>query len=313
MSKNVVSLILAVLVSAVAWGGCVSQAVHTQALTELEQARIANESAKKAHEALTAKLAAANDELAKMKQRVDQLANELATTNQDATRTRQENEAAAAELRKQQDSLKEAQEAGDRMRLEQQRLKAALEAEQTDKEREIQRLKKTQADLAKSLEAEIANGEIRIRQVADRLMINMVDRVLFDSGQGHVKPAGLKILKQVSDILKNVKDKQVRIEGHTDNVKIGGRLKDRFPTNWELSTTRATSVVRFLVDEGGVDPGNISAVGYAETRPIASNDNEEGRTANRRIEIVLYPKDLKQVVSDPTDRAEGVSSAPRPH
>jgi chemotaxis protein MotB len=309
MSKKVATLIVPALM-ALALGGCVSTGVHTQTLAELEQARSANESAKKAHEALSAKLAATTDDLAKMKQRVEQLTNDLAAVNQEATRTRQDSDTAAAELRKQQDSLKEAQEAADRLRVDQQRLKAALEAEQAAKEREIQRLTQTQADLAKSLEAEIANGEIRIRQVADRLTINMVDRVLFDSGQGHVKPAGLKVLKQVSDILKTVKDKQIRIEGHTDNVRIGGRLKERFPTNWELSTTRATSVVRFLVDEGGVDSANISAVGYADTRPIASNESEDGRTANRRIEIVLYPKDLKQIVGNTTDT--GISSASRP-
>jgi chemotaxis protein MotB len=309
MSKKSAILIMPALV-ALALSGCVSKDAHTQTLADLEHARTANESAKKAHEALTGKLAAATEDLAKMKQRVEQLTNDLAAVNQEATRTRQESETAAAEMRKHQDSLKDAQEAADRLRLEQQRLKAALEAEQTAKEREIQRLTQTQAELAKSLEAEIANGEIRIRQVADRLTINMVDRVLFDSGQGHVKPAGLKVLKQVSDILKTVKDKQIRIEGHTDNVRIGGRLKERFPTNWELSTTRATSVVRFLVDEGGVDSANISAVGYADTRPIAGNDSENGRTANRRIEIVLYPKDLKQIVTNPADT--GVKASPRP-
>jgi chemotaxis protein MotB len=145
------------------------------------------------------------------------------------------------------------------------------------------------------LQAEIAKGDITIKQVRDRLTINMVDRVLFDSGQAKVKPAGLKVLKQVSEILKKVTDKQIRIEGHTDNVAIGAKLKDRIPTNWELSTARATSVVRYLIEEGGVNPANLSAVGYADTQPIASNETEEGRTANRRIEIVLYPKDLSGI------------------
>src|SRR5205823_4258706 len=139
--------------------------------------------------------------------------------------------------------------------------KARLEEERAAKEAEIQRLTQTHADLTKSLEAEIAKGDIRIKQVRDRLTINMVDRVLFDSGQGQVKPAGLRVLKQVRDILKNVTDKQIRIEGHTDNVPIGGKLKTRFPSNWELSTARATSVVRYLIEEGGVNRANLSAVG----------------------------------------------------
>src|SRR5437879_5979775 len=99
--------------------------------------------------------------------------------------------------------------------------KARLEQERAAKEAEIQRLTRTHEELTKSLEAEIAKGDIKIKQVRDRLTINMVDRVLFDSGQSKVKPSGLKVLKQVSDILKNVTDMQIRIEGHKDKVQIG--------------------------------------------------------------------------------------------
>jgi chemotaxis protein MotB len=127
----------------------------------------------------------------------------------------------------------------------------------------------------------------------------MVDRVLFDSGQAQVKPAGLKVLKQVSAVLTKTSDKQIRIEGHTDNVPISSKLKDRFQSNWELSTARATSVVRYLIDQGGVDRQSLSAVGHADTHPIASNESEEGRTSNRRIEIVLHPKDLSKIVTSP--------------
>jgi chemotaxis protein MotB len=243
-----------------------------------------------------AKLAAATNELGSQKHRVQQLTSSLAAVTEEAARVKQETEAATEEVHKQQEALRAAEQALEKSRQEQVALQTQFEKEQTEKEREIQRLTQTQVDLSKTLQSEIAKGEIRIQQVADRLTINMVDRVLFDSGQGQVRPAGLKVLKRVSDILKTVADKQIRIEGHTDNMPIRGRLKERFPTNWELSTMRATSVVRYLVDQGGVDPANISAVGYADMRPIALNDTEEGRSANRRIEIVLYPKDLKQIV-----------------
>jgi chemotaxis protein MotB len=173
--------------------------------------------------------------------------------------------------------------------------KQRLERERAEKEAEVQRLTKTQEDLAKSLQAEIAKGDITIKQVRDRLTINMVDRILFDSGKAQIKPAGLKVLKQVSDVLKDINEKQIRIEGHTDNVPIKGKLKDRYPSNWELSTARATSVVRYIVEEGGVNSGNLEAVGYADTRPVAENDTEDGRAVNRRIEIVLYPKDLSAI------------------
>jgi chemotaxis protein MotB len=156
------------------------------------------------------------------------------------------------------------------------------------------RLNLTLAELTKRLEPDIARGDISIQRGRDRLTITLVERVLFDSGQAQIKPSGVGVLKQVSEILKSQPDKQVRVEGHTDNVPIGAKLKERFPTNWELSTARATSVVRYLLEEGGLDPGNLSAVGFADTRPIASNDVEEGRMANRRIDIVLYPKELAE-------------------
>ncbi|MGH7252858.1 MAG: OmpA family protein [Nitrospiraceae bacterium] len=175
--------------------------------------------------------------------------------------------------------------------------KARLEQERLAKEAEIQRLTQTHDDLTKQLQAEIAKGNIKIQQVRDKLTINMLEQVLFDSGQARIKPAGLKVLKQVSDILKTVNDKQIRIEGHTDNVPIGVKLQDRFPTNWELATARATSVVRYLIDVGGVAPAKLSAMGFADTHPIANNDTEQGRAANRRIEIILFPKDLPQIVS----------------
>ena len=177
-----------------------------------------------------------------------------------------------------------------------------MEKERLAKEEEIKRLTRTQEELSRSLQDEIAKGNITIQQVRDKLTINMVDRVLFDSGRAEIKPAGLKVLKQVGDVLKTVSDKQIRIEGHTDNVPISTKLQDRFKTNWELSTARATTVVRYLIDQGGVDREQLSAVGYADTRPVATNDTDEGRSSNRRIEIVLYPKDLSQIVG-------GVASA----
>jgi chemotaxis protein MotB len=212
-------------------------------------------------------------------------------------------EADKARLAKEREQL-EQQQSQLTASLEQERLrlkaeeadKARLEQERLAKEEEIARLTRTQEELSKSLQDEIAKGNITIQQVRDRLTINMVDRVLFDSGQAQVKPAGIKVLKQVGDVLNKITDKQIRIEGHTDNVPISSKLQDRFKTNWELSTARATTVVRYLIDQGGVDRQYLSAVGYADTRPQAPNDTEEGRSSNRRIEIVLYPRDLSQVV-----------------
>jgi chemotaxis protein MotB len=226
--------------------------------------------------ALTTKITALTDELEKTKGQVETL--------------RQERDQLIFEVRKQREAL-QAQE--DRLKADEARLEQKSSAE----EAEIQRLTQTQADLVKSFEAEIAKGDIAIHQLRNRLTITMVDRILFDPGQTQARPAGLKALKKVGEILKGATDKLVRIEGHTDNKPIGGSLREKYPTNWELSAARAASVVRYLIDHAGVDRTMLSAVGYADTRPVAGNDTEEGLRANRRIEIVLFPKDLSETAS----------------
>ncbi len=157
---------------------------------------------------------------------------------------------------------------------------------------ELQR--KAQAERLARLPEEPASTQtpIAIQRIGDRLRINLdelVDHIEFDSGEARLKPEGLKILKQVSEILKGVTDKHIRVEGHADNVPIGPSLKEKFPSNWELSKARATGVVRYLIEEGGLDSASLSAVGYGDTRPVAGNETEEGRKVNRRIEIVLLP------------------------
>ncbi len=249
---------------------------------------------------LTAQAMTLTGDLERSRERAHALSDELDSLragldNLEAERARLEQERAAKEtdIRVLTDSRAELSRSLD----EQQAERARLERQRIAKEAEIRRLGQMHAELSKSLEAEIAKGDIRIRQVRDRLRINMVDQVLFDSARAVVKPEGLEVLKRVSAILTKVDDKQIRIEGHTDNVPIGPKIIHRFPTNWELSTARATSVVRYLIDEGGVEKANLSAVGYAHNRPVASNETPEGRAENRRIEIVLYPKDLSEIAS----------------
>lgn len=163
------------------------------------------------------------------------------------------------------------------------------------KELEIARLTSTYDNLVSELNKEIKEGEIAVTQLRDKLSLSLVEKILFDSGSAEIKRNGKKVLERVAEILRKVEDKQIRIEGHTDNVPIGPRIADRFPTNWELSTARATTVVKFLIDNG-LDPDLISATGYSEYRPVAPNDTDENRSKNRRIEIVLIPLDIDRVV-----------------
>jgi chemotaxis protein MotB len=111
----------------------------------------------------------------------------------------------------------------------------------------------------------------------------LTDRVLFDSGLAELKPAATPVLSKVAEILRQERVHQVMVEGHTDPVPIAGSV---FPTNWELSTARASRVVRFLIGQG-VASRRLSAAGYAYLHPIATNATAAGRSRNRRVEIVL--------------------------
>lgn len=157
------------------------------------------------------------------------------------------------------------------------------------KDEEIQRMNSAHEQLVNELQSEIQNKEIQITQLADRLSVSLLDKILFPSGEADITPAGLKVLARVGNIIKNVQDKTIRVEGHTDNVPIHPRLQKQFPTNWELSTTRATNVVRFLQDKIGMDAARLQAVGLSEYHPLASNATPAGRSQNRRIEIALLP------------------------
>jgi len=158
-----------------------------------------------------------------------------------------------------------------------------------EKEAEIAKLKGTYDELVNDMKEEIEQGQIKITQLADRLSVSMVDKILFPSGETKITSDGIKVLERIGKVLKNTKDKIIRIEGHTDNVPIHRRLKKKFPTNWELSTARATNVLRFLHEKTGIAPQRLQAVGMAEYHPVASNETPSGRSQNRRIEIALLP------------------------
>lgn len=138
------------------------------------------------------------------------------------------------------------------------------------------------------LSTEITDKQVGLQMMKKGLVITVVGDVLFDSGKAKVRPEAYTILDKVATVLnENVPELNVGIEGHTDNqpIKFSG-----WKSNWELSTARALSVLHYLVEEKSVVPERISAMGYGEYSPVASNDTKEGRQSNRRVEIVILPQ-----------------------
>jgi chemotaxis protein MotB len=161
---------------------------------------------------------------------------------------------------------------------------------QKAKEEKVKEVSGTYEQLLANMKNEISQGQVTISELKGKLTVNLEAAILFDSGRADVKPEGLDILNKMVETLKNVSDKAIRIEGHTDMVQISGALTRTFPTNWELSAARAINVTKFLQQQG-IDPRNLSAAAFAEYKPVADNGTKEGRAKNRRIEITLVAKD----------------------
>lgn len=130
---------------------------------------------------------------------------------------------------------------------------------------------------------------VQVSQKQEGVYLTLSDKLLYDTGRAELKPNAMPIIDRVAGILKTTSF-NLRVEGHTDNIPIH---TPQFPSNWELSTARAVSVVRYLVEAKQIDPIRLSAVGYGEFKPVAPNDTPEGRQANRRVEMVLIGAKLQ--------------------
>jgi len=186
--------------------------------------------------------------------------------------------------------------------------KALLQRQQGDLRSQLQTLEQQKAQLeaankqtksqydglVSNLTEEVKKGELQVRQYKDMLTVEVAEQLFFDSGRATLKEQGKTVLKKVGEALQGYPDKVVRVVGHTDNVPIS---TSQFPSNWELSAARATTVVRFL-QTSGIPPDRMVSAGRAEYSPVASNDDADGRRKNRRIEITLIDKNLAQEVQE---------------
>lgn len=137
-----------------------------------------------------------------------------------------------------------------------------------------------------------ADPGIKVKHSTQGARISFEDALLFNFGKADINSSGLALLDKMAALIQKIPC-VVRVEGHTDNVPIH---TPRFPSNWDLSTARAVSVVKYLVDVANINPQRLSAVGYGESRPMVPNDSPADRARNRRVEIVLVTKGEKQNV-----------------
>jgi len=273
-------LLLTLAVAALLCGGCVAKSEYLQKQAEadtltrnLVAVTARNASLTEQIERLNAERQKLTAERDSLNTRLGALAEELALTTAEARRTIKELSDRNLELE------------GDKQMLEE---SVALVRKTRDEA--VRTVNKTYEGLLNEMKDEIEQGQIVITELKGKLTVDVVDKILFDSGQAEIKPEGLAVLKKVVDILIPVTDRIIRVEGHTDNVPIKGGLAKRYPTNWELSAARAITVTRYLENEG-LDPALLSAAAFGEYQPVADNATPEGRAKNRRIAIVLLPRE----------------------
>ena len=155
--------------------------------------------------------------------------------------------------------------------------------EELEKQKENENKFKEEMD---SMKQEIDDQRVKISQLNGVITVQMENKILFPSGEAVVSEEGKAVLEKVAASFSRVKEKRFRIEGHTDNIPIHNA---RFPSNWELSATRAANVLHVILKNEGLDAKKFEIVGMGEYHPVAANDTDENRALNRRIEILLIP------------------------
>jgi chemotaxis protein MotB len=176
------------------------------------------------------------------------------------------------------------------------KIEGSLQDQQSEialREKRIKELKnaiaqrdKARRQIETDLEEQIKAQQVKLEELFGKLKVTFIDRILFDSGSTKINEKGEKLLSKLAESLKH-NNQNIIVEGHTDNVKIGLGLRKKYPTNWELSVARSAAVVRYLTEKANIEPQRLTSSGYSFYRPVASNETEEGRHQNRRIEIIL--------------------------
>ena len=147
--------------------------------------------------------------------------------------------------------------------------------------------------LNQQLQSEVQSDQVQITELKDRLRITIAERTLYSSGHADVTSSGRKVLDKIVPTLQQATDQRIEVEGFTDDVPVGGHLRGKYKTNWELSAARAAGVVEYL-QKKGIDPSRMTLAGHGQYAPTGDNSTASGRAENRRTNIDLIPDDNKQ-------------------
>ena len=164
---------------------------------------------------------------------------------------------------------------------------AQLRADNNLKIEKMSDIRNTYEEFIDELKEDMALGKVGIRSTDYSLTLSLGNAILFKSGYAELHANGKRVLGSIAKVLKNVENKTIHVEGHSDDQEISGTLKLKYPSNWELSSARSGAVVRYLI-HSGVDPSTVILVAFSKYQPVADNSTPEGRMKNRRVEISLY-------------------------
>ena len=252
-------------------GACVPKTQYLEIETSLEDTR-------RQLEIQGGTLRGVESELAESENRMQRCQTELADLNRQRSALQNRLTTLENEQNRQNDNIRE-------LEFEVRKKQSLIQLQ----EEVISNIDATRRDIEHRLKDQIAAQEITIEQMAGKIKVTFIDKILFNTGSAAVNPRGRDLLTEIAASLLENQSHEVVVQGHTDNVAIGASLISRFPTNWELSTARAIAVVRFLQEQAGLPPETLTACGYSYYRPLASNETPEGQQQNRRIEILLVP------------------------
>lgn len=250
---------------------CVSQKVLRR--SQMETERLREDSAR-----LTNRISNLQNNIITLQANVDDLNKNIAALNKRIANLSNQNSQLGEQTAEQRNQLSQSQQTLQQQQQRLQQLQALLSQQRLQSEQ----LKNKMAEALKGF----SKSDLSVYQKNGKVYVSLSENLLFPSGSADVNPKGVDALSKLAAVLNLNSDVAVNIEGHTDSIPIRGRYKD----NWDLSTARANAIVRILVNNYKVDPVRVEASGHSFYDPIESNSTPEGRSKNRRTEIILSPK-----------------------